>query len=128
MLGILIAGLWGVDDARAAVSTETAMNCQDLAGQMREYKNARHELMKVLIKKNDTMAETLDIFAVRLEDKTSQRVDKSDVMSLKKSAEAFRSHAGREGRLIEKFEQSSDRLFKRVADCLKITPAPMASR
>lgn len=129
-LGILIAGLWGTEDARAAVAQAGGLeNCQELALQMNEYKTARHSLMKSLIKKNDTMADTLDIFADRFEDKKMSRVDKGDVASLKTSANSFRSHAQREGRLIDKFEQSSERLFTRVAECLKgNSPGAMASQ
>lgn len=134
VLGMLTMGLWVSNKAHASVpsslssSLSNKAQCTEIAEQMKEYKAARHALMKGLIKKNDTMADTLDLFAERFENKKGDKVQTSDVARLKKSADSFRSHGTRETNLIERFEVSSDRLFERLNDCLKAPQPSVASQ
>lgn len=120
VLGILIAGLWGSDEARASVDAGTAKpgECRGLVKEIRSFQSAQSVLMRGFVDKNDTLAETLDLYSTQFQKRRGQ-LKKGDYLSLKQSAEAFRSHAQREGKLVGRFETSSNDLLNQVVQCLE---------
>jgi hypothetical protein len=78
---------------------------------------AQQTLLGSMVRKNESMAETLDQYAYGFEQK-GQRVQRLDLLSMKHSAQAFRKHGEREMSLVTRFEKSSDELLSKVEFCL----------
>lgn len=80
-------------------------------------REAQSFLLQSMVKKNNSLAETLDLFAKDFSAKKG-RLRRADFNKLKGSAEAFRGHAEREKSLISRFESSTEDLLDRVSRCL----------
>lgn len=91
--------------------------CEDLRSEIENLRRAQAHLMRTLVQKNDTLAETLDIFA---QDIVGQKKSnkKTEVKKLKQTANSFRSHSVREQNLVNRFEALAENLYGRVNDCL----------
>lgn len=81
---------------------------------------AQKELMDSFIRKNDTMAVVLEENADQLENKMmiNRSIKKTDLKSLRISAQTFRSHDEKEQALVARFEKASSQLLGQVSDCL----------
>jgi hypothetical protein len=101
----------------AKESVSETSSCNQLILQLRAMEKAQESLLGSMVRKNESMATTLDQYAQNFEDK-GQRVQKSDLLSLKRSAQAFRKHGDREKGLVVRFEKSSEELLSKVQSCL----------
>ena len=103
-----------------ALQQPEKVSCQALVAELRAMKQAEKTLLTNMVQNNDTMASTLDQYAVELKDSASHKkpVTTKDVKSLKQSAQAFRQHKAREQRLISKFDSASATLIDKVQSCL----------
>lgn len=123
VLGILIAGLWGNEGHAMLKDTSTptkASDCRALVKELRAYQGAQNSLMKGFVQKNETLAETLDLYSAQFQ-KRKGILKKGDFASLDQSAEAFRAHGAREKNLVGRFETSSSALLDQVVQCLEST-------
>lgn len=135
-IGILIAGLWGSEDVSAATNARLQANagspqCQTLVKDIKSFQKAQSILMRTFVQKNETLAETLDLYSVKFQSQKGH-LQRADYASLRKSGEAFRSHGIREIRLVQKFEDSSSSLLSQVIACLEAqhgtSSSPIASQ
>jgi len=92
--------------------------CLELAKQLEQMANAQSKILNTMVKKNDSLADTLDHFADDL-GSTGQKVKKSDIISIRKSAKSYRGHSARESELVESFSQRTGWLIDKVSECLK---------
>lgn len=92
--------------------------CLELARQLEQMANAQSKILYTMVKKNDSLADTLDHFADDLGG-TGQKVKKSDIISIRKSAKSYRGHSARESELVDSFSQRTGLLIEKVSDCLK---------
>ncbi len=138
VLGILIAGLWGnegqaavPDRLQATEPTQTALaslkssDCRGLAKELRSFQNAQSSLMRGFVQKNETLAETLDLYSTQFQ-KRKGMLKKGDYASLSQSADAFRSHGVRESNLVGRFETSANALIDQVVQCLESPGSSMS--
>lgn len=103
----------------AIAATTAEAGCSQLKEEIKNLKTAQSVLMKSLVQKNETLAETLDIFAKDvLGQKSSQR--KSNSKKLKQAANSFRSHSIREQGLVDRFEALAQDLYSRIDECLVV--------
>jgi hypothetical protein len=109
---IFLAGLWGSD--RAYSATSSVLKCSGLVSELNEMKKAQTKLLQSMVNKNDSMAETLDVFSKDVE-KTEARLS-SKRLSL--SAAAFRAHKIREMDLIRRFDLQTQKLMTQLMPCL----------
>ncbi len=101
----------------AIESPSEAEKCVELKEEIKDLRAAQSTLMKSLVQKNDTLAETLDIFAKDvLGQKTSNK--KTNSKKLKQAASSFRSHSIREQGLVDRFEALAQDLYARIDNCL----------
>lgn len=131
VLGILMAGLWGTEDGRAAVpakpvSGASRVECRDLVKELRIFQTAQSSLMRGFAQKNETLAETLDLYSSQFKSRKGI-LKKSDYVSLNQSADAFRSHGQRELNLVGRFETTSGALLNQVARCLESTATAVST-
>lgn len=121
VLGILIAGLWGNEgQASVPLVAPKASDCRALVKELRAFQNAQSSLMRGFVQKNETLAETLDLYSAQFQ-KRKGTLKKGDYASLTQSADAFRAHGQREANLVGRFETSSGALLDQVAQCLEST-------
>ncbi len=78
---------------------------------------AQTQLLESMVHKNESMASTLDQYAQNFSQQN--KVRKADVVSLRKSAMAFRNHEGREQKLVQRFEKKTGELVEMIASCLQ---------
>ena len=95
----------------------SAPNCDKVQVELQEMQKAQGILLEAMAKKNDSLASTLEHYADDLS-VHEQRPAQSEVMSLRKSAEAFRGHGDREMALILKFQRKSRELVEQAVRCL----------
>ncbi len=100
----------------------SAPDCAQLQIQLQEMQKAQGILLESMVKKNDSLANTLDHFAEDLKSH-EQKPSRADVVNLHNSAEAFRGHSERELALIEKFQQKSLELIAQTVRCLPSSTA-----
>jgi len=98
-------------------SAAQAKSCGELADDLALMQKAQSSLLDSMVHKNESMASTLDQYAQNFS--TKKVVRKEDVVSLKKSGQAFRSHGEREEKLVLRFEKKSVELIEMVQQCLK---------
>lgn len=103
--------------AEEALNAKAQPSCAQLVRQLRAMEKAQQSLLTSMVGKNDSMATTLDQYAKNFEIQ-GHRLQKSDVQSLKRSAQAFRRHGDREMGLVVRFEKSSEELLSKVEACL----------
>lgn len=121
---VLCLSLLGLGSAARAEETEK-VSCLHLIQQLRAMEKAQQSLLTTMVGKNDAMATTLDQYARNFET-SGRRLQKSDVVSLKRSAQAFRRHGDREMGLVVRFEKSSEELISKVESCLSAnSPKPL---
>lgn len=94
-----------------------APSCEDLKGEIKNLRQAQSYLMKSFVQKNDTLAETLEIFAKDVLGQKAKNA-KSDSKKLKQAASSFRSHSLREQGLVDRFEALAQDLYSRIEECL----------
>jgi hypothetical protein len=94
-----------------------AHECVNVSLQLHEMQKAQDILLESMVKKNDSLAGTLDQFADDLSSH-DQKSKKTDIVGMHKSAEAFRGHSDRELLLISKFEKKSQELIEKTSKCL----------
>lgn len=99
-------------------------NCLELSKQLEQMVNAQNRVFNSLVKKNEAVAQTLETFANDLGN-DGQRVKKADLISLRQSAKSFRGQSLRESELIEKFNQQSEHLVEKIAQCLQQSRNPV---
>ncbi len=92
-------------------------NCTKVQVELQEMQKAQGILLEAMAKKNDSLASTLEHYADDLSVR-EQKPAQSEVMSLRKSAEAFRGHADREMALILNFQRKSRELVEQAVRCL----------
>jgi len=102
---------------QAQASVKPGPNCVAVQKQLQEMERAQGLLLQSMVKKNDSLAGTLDHFADDLKSH-QQKPSPSDVVNLKKTAEAFRGHGDRELVLINKFQKKSLELVNQALICL----------
>lgn len=96
-------------------------DCKALAADLKAMREAQTFMLNSMIRKNNSLAETLDLFAKDFSAKKGQ-LKKLDFQKMKRSADAFRGHADRERGLVSRFENSADELVTRVQKCLEASP------
>lgn len=130
LLGVLIAGLWGTEGYTSTRPPETeaavrgrvsATDCRALAQELRSFRKAQTSLIRGFVQKNETLAETLDLYSSQFQRRKGGALKKQDFASLRQSADAFRAHGQREANLVGRFETSADALLDQVAQCLEST-------
>ena len=94
-----------------------ARTCAELNQDLRSMQKAQSSLLDSMVNKNDSMASTLDQYAENFNSQKAVRT--TDVVSLKRSAEAFRSHKAREQKLVSRFQSKTDELLGQIEQCLK---------
>lgn len=107
-------------EAEAAEKTPD-VDCRSLASDLKAMREAQSFMLNSMVRKNNSLAETLDLFAKDFSAKHG-RLKKMDFQKMKKSADAFRGHADRERGLVNRFESSADQLVERVQKCLDASP------
>jgi hypothetical protein len=113
------------DQALAAVNggQGSAKDCAQLIHQLQGMQRAQGLLLSSMAKKNDSLAGTLDHFADDLSSH-EQKPTQSDIVGLRKSAQAFRGHSDREIALIDKFQKKSKELIDKTTRCLAHNETP----
>ena len=101
----------------AMAQAAQAKTCSELGDDLRSMQKAQASLLESMVRKNDSMASTLDQYANNLQNQRTVR--KSDVISLRKSGQAFRDHESREEKLVGRFNKKTDELLTLVEECLK---------
>ncbi len=120
---------WGAIHAEAATRkpvvapSSTVTDCSEIVENLRAMRKAQSSLMNTLVKKNDSMAETLDLYAQRLS-KSQGNVTKTEIVGLRKSAQSFRKHGVREQGIVRRFEAISAQLMARLEVCLARPKTP----
>lgn len=117
---------WGAIQAEGAPARTVAprakpaevMDCSEILENLRAMKKAQAALMTTLVKKNDSMAETLDLYAQKLS-KSQGAVTGAEISGLRKSAQSFRKHGVREQGIVQRFETISAQLLTRLETCLQ---------
>ena len=137
---ILIAGLWSHSQVWAAETTTKEVtvqpapaapveapeltseyNCKSIPEDLKAMREAQDYMLESMVRKNTSLAETLDLFAKDFSSKKG-RLKKLDFQKLKGSAEAFRGHAQREQGLVDRFESTTADLVARIQKCLESGP------
>lgn len=121
--GLLLMMFGAISTAGAAIPAMDSVDgpsCDELRSEIKNLRNAQSYLMKSLVQKNDTLAETLEIFAKDVLGQKS-RNSKSDSKKLKQAATSFRSHSIREQGLVDRFEALAQDLYARIDECLPKT-------
>lgn len=98
-------------------TTAHAKSCSDLNHELRAMQKAQSTLLQTMVKKNDSMASTLDQFSESFSVKS--KLKKTDLVGMKKSAQAFRRHQDREEKLVERFQNKTAELLDEVESCLR---------
>lgn len=98
-------------------ATAEARSCSDLSSDLRAMQKAQDALLESMVRKNESMASTLDQYAQTLNSKKTVR--KTDIVGMKKSAVAFRNHQEREEKLVQRFSNKTEELLSQVEQCLK---------
>lgn len=96
----------------------TVIDCSEIVENLRAMRKAQSALMSTLVKKNESMAETLDLYAQRFS-KNQGLVTKTEIGGLRKSAQSFRKHGSREQGIVRRFEAISAQLMTRLEACLQ---------
>lgn len=118
LLCLLIWGLWQSDSALASTAGRpNDLRCRELVKDLKDYRTAQSTLMQSFLQKNETVAETLEIYAGNLA-KPDKKARKANQASLQQVAQAFRSHGERESKLVRQFDTSSSELLDQVSECL----------
>ncbi len=112
-----MAGAAPVSKAKTHASVVSIRECSRLSLQLHEMQRAQGILLESMVKKNDSLAGTLDHFADDLSSH-DQKSKKGDIVGMRKSAEAFRGHSDRELVLIAKFQKRSQELIDKTSRCL----------
>lgn len=99
-----------------AAQVSEARSCGDLSQDLRSMQKAQDSLLQSMVRKNDSMATTLDQYSETLSVKKA--VKKTDLIGMKKSAEAFRKHQDREEKLVQRFQIKTAELLEEVENCL----------
>lgn len=107
----------GVSILLATAVQAEARSCSDMTNDLRAMQKAQTALLESMVRKNESMASTLDQYAQTFNSKKTVR--KADVVGMKKSAVAFRNHQGREQKLVQRFSDKTDELISQVEQCLK---------
>lgn len=120
MLMIIMLVVAAAESQAVVGGKAQSAECQTVINELKAMKLAQKTLLESMVQNNETMASTLDRYAADLQQsaKTKKPVSAQDLNSLKRSAEAFRQHKSREGKLVSTFDTASDRLFVRVQSCL----------
>lgn len=129
-LALAIAAVcWGAVHAEGGTKKPVArVDCSEIVENLRAMRKAQSALMSTLVKKNDSMAETLDLYAQRFS-KNQGSVSKTEIGGLRKSAQSFRKHGAREEGIVRRFEAVSAQLMARLELCLQQPkPAKLAQR
>jgi hypothetical protein len=103
--------------ALALMANAEARSCSEIGEDLQAMQKAQASLLESMVRKNDSMATTLDQYAETFSVKKSLR--KADLVGLKKSALAFRRHGDREEKLVQRFETKTAELISQVQECLK---------
>lgn len=111
-MGILAAGMTVAMGAGAEAKT-----CSQLTEDLRAMQKAQSSLLETMVRKNESMASTLDEYATTFSVKKNLR--KADLTGMKRSAQAFRNHQDREEKLVQRFESKTEQLISQIEDCLK---------
>lgn len=115
VVSALVMGLLLTADSQASQK-----KCSELVQELQAMQKAQSQLLSSFSQKNGTVAEVLDQHADQLQKKMSRqgKLKKSDIETLKRSANAFRGHEVREGNLVMRFEKASQELLNKVESCL----------
>lgn len=116
-MNVLRVGGLGVLIAMSIASVAEAKSCAELTDDLRAMQKAQASLLDSMVRKNGAMASTLDQYAQNFSKKRNLR--KADLIGMKRSAQAFRSHEAREEKLVRRFQAKTDELLTLVEECLK---------
>ena len=100
------------------VDASDSLNCAQLGKDLGAMQAAQRSLLGSLEAHNNTLASTLDQYADVVE-KPGLQV--KTALSLRKSAESFRSQRLQQQQLIERFEKMTQSLILQVQSCLTRT-------
>lgn len=93
------------------------LHCGALPEDIKAMREAQSFLLQSMVRKNESLAETLEVFAREFQGKKG-RLRPADFKRMTTSAEAYRGHAARERSLVERFETSTNSLALRIEKCL----------
>ncbi len=110
---VVLSFLLGLGSSSAWSTTD----CMKIQLQLEEMQKAQASLLESMVKKNDSLAGTLDQFADDLKSH-EDRPTQVDIINLRNSATAFRGHSDREMILIGKFQKKSKELIGQTVECL----------
>lgn len=94
-------------------------SCDHLMTQLWSMHKAQKTLLNSLLRKNETMSTTLDRYASKLANQ-GNRAAQNDLLSLRSSANAYRSHQEREQQLVSRFDKQSVTVISEIENCIKI--------
>lgn len=111
----------------AMAGVNAAEGCADLSVQISKMQEAQSSIFSSFLSKNKTVAQSFVGFADEFEDtgKSSRKLNKSEILRLRKTGEAFVAHQEREARIVSEFEKITQDLMAEVTRCLnQIGSAP----
>lgn len=111
MVALLVLSFLGLG---AQAQSLAGVDCSGLKAELKAMHQAQNVLLTNMIDNNDTMAETLDRYAVELK----RGYSKKDFIGLKSSAQSFRDHKVREQKLVSRFNTATQALLQKVESCL----------
>ena len=79
---------------------------------------AQQTLLRTMVRKNDSMAETLDLYADQFKQKNG-KINNNQINGIRKSAHSFRKHSTREEKVVKQFEDATRQILTKVEKCLK---------
>lgn len=94
------------------------ISCTEYSRQLIHMADAQNKILNSMVKKNDSLAETLDGYADDFDNQKKQ-VKQADLVSLRSSADSFRHHSVREHKLVQEFNQKTLSLIEKINMCLK---------
>ena len=100
-----------------AMAKAEAKSCSELSSELHSMQTAQTSLLQSMVRKNESMASTLDQYADNFS--VRKAVRKADIVGFHKSAQAFRNHQDREEKLVQRFQSKTDELISSIDECLK---------
>ncbi len=110
--------LFSFQSAMAGVNAHEG--CADLSVQISKMQEAQSSLFSSFLRKNKTVAASFNGFADEFDSagKGPRKLNKSEILRLRKTGEAFIAHQERESRIVSDFEKITQDLMSEVNRCL----------
>lgn len=104
----------------AMAGASASEGCADLSMQISKMQEAQSSLFSSFVRKNTTVAQSFIGFADEFEStgKNSRKLNKSEILRLRKTGKAFMAHQEREARVVSEFEKITQDLMVEVTRCL----------